>query len=254
MTAVRCVFAAQIPTYPEHPCDMHSHACTEVICYLEGFGYMIQGQKRLHYRAGSVGIYQPGIEHNDVPQSNGFQLCIGVSGCGAKKLPIGIWRVNESIKQCIQNILHELSKTMEDNGQERLDILSGWLVLELHRVIGGKSGKNNYPGHVDTVRKILDSRFNEQIDLQELAGSLYISPDYLRHIFKQELGESPLNYLIRKRLDSACELLSLSDLAVGEIARRVGLENPYYFSRIFRKRLGMTPTRYRKKAKTKTVK
>lgn len=254
MTAVRCVFAAQIPTYTERPCAMHSHACTEIVCYLEGSGYMDQKRKRSYYQPGYAAVYQPGLEHNDIPQSDGSQLCVGVSGCGAKKLTPGMWKIDESIKQCIQNILHEISNTMKQNSQERLDILSGWLVLELHRIIGGKNSRKNSSGHVDTVKKILDSRFNEQIDLQELAGSLYINPDYLRHIFKQELGESPLNYLIRKRLDSACEMLSLSDLAVGKIACRVGLENAYYFSRIFRKRLGMTPTEYRKKTRNKTVK
>lgn len=253
MTAVRCIFAAQTPIDVEHPCRMHSHACTEIICYVEGKGYLNQEKRRLHYQPGDISIYQPGSEHSDTPKSDGFQLCVGVSGCGADKLPAGMWKSDESISRCIQSILQEIKEEIRQSSQERLDILSGWLVLELHRVTGGNNKKNTAADHVEKARRILDSRFNEQIDLQQLAGDLYLNPDYFRHIFKQELGESPLNYLIRKRLDFACELLNLTDLPVGRIAHRVGLDNVYYFSRIFRKRLKMTATEYRRKVRQKRI-
>ncbi|MGE9290587.1 MAG: helix-turn-helix domain-containing protein [Puniceicoccales bacterium] len=48
----------------------------------------------------------------------------------------------------------------------------------------------------------------------------------------------------------ACELLTFTDLPVQEIAARVGLENPYYFSRLFKKRLGKSPSDYRKEKRT----
>jgi AraC family transcriptional activator of pobA len=251
MTSARCIFAAQIPMVLEHPCGMHSHACTEIVYYLDGSGYLTQGEKRLHYEPGFASIYQPGLEHSDTPNSNGTQICIGASGCGAEKLPTGMWAIDEGVTQCIQLILKEMSSPSAKNNQERLDILTGWLVLELRRITGENKAKASGSDYVDKARQILDSQFNEQIDLQELASKLYINPDYLRHIFKQSLGESPLNYLIRKRLDAACELLNFTDLPVGEVAKRIGLDNVYYFSRIFRKRLGLTPSEYRQKARKK---
>ena len=249
MATVKCIFAANIPIKATQPCGMHSHQCTEIVYYQAGHGYLQCNNRKMRYSPGCISIYQPGHEHSDSPHEDGYQICIGVSGCGAEKLPEGMWHVDPDIQRCVSGILSETGDASNKHNQDRLDILCGWLVLELHDFIKTKPTTNQSADHVSKARQILDARFDEQIDLQQLAGDLYISPDYLRHIFKQSIGESPLNYLIRKRLDSACEMLSITDLAIGEIACRVGLDNVYYFSRIFRKKLGVTPSQYRKSAR-----
>ena len=250
MTAVRCVFAAKIQLGPETLSGVHAHACTEIVYYLEGSGELTQKGKRMRYRPGYASIYQPGMEHSDHPDTSGVQICVGVTGCGAKKLSAGVWKTDDSIADCVAKIAFEIQDQPERSDQDRLDILSGWLVLELHRITRGeKTDGDAPPDRANTLKNILDSRFNEQIDLKELAGNLYINPDYLRHVFKQSFGESPLNYLVKRRLDAACELLKLTDMPIGEIARRVGLDNVYYFSRIFRQKIKITPTGYRKKSK-----
>jgi AraC-like DNA-binding protein len=249
MAMVRCVFAMQLNLDKNHSCGEHVHHCTEIIAYLEGTGILLQNGKKNKYRSGMISVYQPNSAHTDVPNSAGVQVCIGVTGCGAEKLPQGIWTTDKSIRDCYSRIIAEMQSPANSNKQERLDILAGWLVLELRRIIQNRVSTPKPTGHADNLKKIIDSRFNETIDFQQLADSLYISPSYLRQIFKQSTGESPLNYLIRRRLDMASELLKITDLPIGEIARRVGLDNAYYFSRIFRKRLGMTPSAYRKQVK-----
>lgn len=251
MATARCVFAAEIKMVVERPCKMHSHACTEIVCYMEGTGQLVQKKQHLHYKPGYASIYQPGLEHSDIPDSAGIQVCVGVTGCGAEKLPSGMFKTDEGLMNCAKQILQEIKKTKGMSNQERLDILAGWLVLELHRIVGAVSDKDIPQDHAIALKRMIDSKYDEIIDLQELAGNLYISPDYLRHIFKQRIGESPLNYLIRRRLDSACELLNITDLPVGEIAHRVGLDNAYYFSRIFHKRIGQSPSKYRQIARKK---
>lgn len=248
MTAVRCVFAAKIQLGPETLSGDHSHACAEIVYYLEGSGELTQKGRRMRYRPGYASIYQPGMEHADHPDTPGVQICVGVTGCGAEKLPTGIFKTDDSIADCVAKIACEIQDNPESSNQDRLDILAGWLVLELARITrGDKPDGNTPPNRANTLKSILDSRFNEQIDLKELAGNLYINPDYLRHVFKQSFGESPLNYLVKRRLDAACELLKQTDMPIGEIARRVGLDNVYYFSRLFRQKIGITPTAYRKK-------
>ena len=251
MATARCVFAAEIKMDVERPCKMHSHACTEIVCYMEGAGRLVQKKQHLRYDAGHVSIYQPGLEHADIPDTSGIQVCVGVTGCGAEKLTSGMFKADESLMNCAEQILKEIKKPKGMSNQERLDILAGWLVLELHRITGAVSEKNAPKDHAIALKKMIDAKYDEIVDLQELAGNLYISPDYLRHIFKQRIGESPLNYLIRRRLDSACELLNITDLPVGEIAHRVGLDNAYYFSRIFHKRIGQSPSEYRQSARKK---
>ncbi len=251
MATARCVFAAEIKMDVERPCKMHSHACTEIVCYMEGTGRLVQKKQHLRYGVGSVSIYQPELEHSDIPETSGIQLCVGVTGCGAEKLPSGMFKADKSVMDCAAQILKEIKKPKGMSNQERLDILAGWLVLELNRIAGSVSDKVVPKDHAIALKKMIDAKYDEIVDLQELAGNLYISPDYLRHIFKQRIGESPLNYLIRRRLDSACELLNITDLPVGEIAHRVGLDNAYYFSRIFHKRIGSTPSEYRQSARKK---
>ncbi len=255
MATARCVFAAEIKTDVKRPCEMHGHACTEIVFYQKGAGRLVQKKQHLRYGSGSVSIYQPGMEHADIPESSGIQICVGVTGCGAEKLPSGMFKVDKSLLNCAAQILQEIKIPKGISNQERLDILAGWLVLELHRISGAVSEKSIPKDHAIALKKMIDARYDEILDLQELAGSLYISPDYLRHIFKQRVGESPLSYLIRKRLDSACELLNITDLPIGDIAHRVGLDNAYYFSRIFHKRIGSTPSEYRqsKRRKIKTA-
>ncbi len=63
-----------------------------------------------------------------------------------------------------------------------------------------------------------------------------------------------MRYLIRKRLESACDLLRLNQETTRRIAARVGIENPYYFSRLFRNRFGLTPTQYRARYASKDLK
>lgn len=245
MATVRCVFAAELHLPGGHRGGSHTHACTEIVYYVTGAGRLVQDTDAFDYRPECVSVYQPTQHHSCTTRGDSTQLCLGINGCGAENLPASLWPVDEPLAATFRQVLTEVRKPPSDATQERLDILAGWVVLELRRLAGGKPCEDDFPEPVRAAREVLDARFDEAIDLQELAGSLYISPDYLRHIFKQCLGESPLNYLIRRRLDSACELLNFTDLPVQEVARRVGLENPYYFSRIFRKKIGMPPSQYR---------
>jgi AraC-like DNA-binding protein len=65
-------------------------------------------------------------------------------------------------------------------------------------------------------------------------------------MFRETFGTSPMHYLIRRRIEHAQELLRITDLPLQEIARRCGIDNPYYFSRLFRKVVGQTASRYRR--------
>jgi YesN/AraC family two-component response regulator len=70
-------------------------------------------------------------------------------------------------------------------------------------------------------------------------------------LFKQETGESPINYLIKIRMEKAKELLVKEELSVKEIANSVGYQDAYHFSKLFKKYTGNSPSDYIKK-KTST--
>ena len=77
---------------------------------------------------------------------------------------------------------------------------------------------------------------------------IHLSADYLNKLFKREVGHSPHEYLVGIRMRKACSLLSsqtLGRLNIKEISDQCGFTDPLYFSRMFRKRLGLSPSRYR---------
>lgn len=87
--------------------------------------------------------------------------------------------------------------------------------------------------------------YAEPITLDSLAEVFNFSAYHLSSLFKEYTGMSPIDYLIRFRLELATELLMTTDASVGEISASVGYKDVYYFSRIFKKRKGESPAHFR---------
>ena len=68
-----------------------------------------------------------------------------------------------------------------------------------------------------------------------------------RMLFQKETGSSPINYFIRLKIQKACQYIELTNLKLNEIALRLGFEEPAYFSRLFTKVMGISPSAYRAK-------
>jgi AraC family transcriptional regulator of arabinose operon len=81
--------------------------------------------------------------------------------------------------------------------------------------------------------------------LDDLASGAGVSAPYFCEAFRKQTGTPPKQFLIQQRLQMACALMHESDLTISQIADRVGYEDPYYFSRLFQKKMGMSPRCYR---------
>ena len=84
-----------------------------------------------------------------------------------------------------------------------------------------------------------------------MSAKVFVSKGYLRRLFKEKYGESPLTYLLRKKLDVAEELLKITDLPVQDIARKIGIDNPFYFSTLFARKKGISPANFRAEYKNR---
>lgn len=91
----------------------------------------------------------------------------------------------------------------------------------------------------------INEHFQSQVTLEELAKHAYVSPYYLSRMFKKELGKNFVDYLNEKRIGRAKALFRDADLKTYEVAEYVGISDAHYFSRLFKKYTGMTPTDYR---------
>lgn len=95
----------------------------------------------------------------------------------------------------------------------------------------------------------MKENYMNSISLDEISKNIHLNPIYFCKIFKEETGDSLINYLIGIRLCKARELLSKGDFTVKEVAAMVGYSDPYYFSKLFKRYYGCSPTKYRNKAK-----
>ncbi len=98
------------------------------------------------------------------------------------------------------------------------------------------------------LRKAIDyiqEHYNEQVTLNEVADNIYVSTFYISRMFKRELGKSFVDYLNDVRIEKSKELLKDVKYKTYEVAEIVGIPDPHYFSKLFKKHSGMTPSEYR---------
>lgn len=96
------------------------------------------------------------------------------------------------------------------------------------------------------IKEYLKHNYSGVCSVEEMALEVHLSPNYLRSLFRESMGQTILEYVTDYRLLKACELLKDKTLRVKEVGRMVGYENESYFSTVFAKKYGVTPNEYRK--------
>ncbi len=100
---------------------------------------------------------------------------------------------------------------------------------------------------VSRAKAYIDENFSQDLFLDDVSRYVNISPYYFSKLFKEEAGENFIEYLTRVRVRYAKELLKNPNLSIKEICVMSGYSDPSYFSRIFRKQEGVTPSEYRER-------
>lgn len=96
----------------------------------------------------------------------------------------------------------------------------------------------------DTL-EYLRQNLHRRLTLDDMARHAQLSKSHFLRLFKEQTGYSPVDYFIHLKLQHACMLLSVTRQTIREISLAVGYEDPYYFSRIFKKVVGVSPSQYR---------
>lgn len=96
------------------------------------------------------------------------------------------------------------------------------------------------------VKQYLEQHYQERISLDLLAEQFYVNKFYMTRIFKQQFGDSIVNYLTQVRITRAKQLLRFTDMSVEKIGQACGLSDVNYFARVFRKVEGTSPGEFRK--------
>jgi AraC family transcriptional regulator of arabinose operon len=100
---------------------------------------------------------------------------------------------------------------------------------------------------VRRATELLLGRLAEPVTLDELAAAVGLSASRLSHLFKEQTGRTPGQFVEAERVARAKQLLALTSRTVAAVAAEVGFENPFYFTLRFKKRVGLSPTDYRRR-------
>lgn len=103
---------------------------------------------------------------------------------------------------------------------------------------------------VRRTTEFIQAHLDQNIGLNELAAIAGLSPFHFARAFKQSVGDPPHRYQTRRRIERACDLLVSGDMPIIDVAAAVGYEAPQTLTRLFRREMGMTPSEYRRDARS----
>lgn len=110
----------------------------------------------------------------------------------------------------------------------------------------------NPPVQQDMVERaihFMQENLEKRITPQEIAQFLGYSYSHFSAVFSKQTGYSPFNYYLRLKIQQACHYLDFTDMKINQVCYKVGIEDPYYFSRLFKSFTGLSPKIYRRQLK-----
>lgn len=122
------------------------------------------------------------------------------------------------------------------------DKIKFWVLSVMERIQEAKRTNKN---PIQKAKDYIQAHLGESITIKLIAQQVYMSPTYFSAYFKEQTGETILDYITKTRLKKATELLETTDLKIYDIAVQLGYQDTKYFSRLFRQWYGYTPSQYR---------
>ena len=133
------------------------------------------------------------------------------------------------------------------NYEELLTILLRRLFIAINRyLLEDHKSNSEIQNKIEKVIHFFNKNYNQTLNIDEIATNLNMSTCYFIRCFKQIVKTTPLHYLLSLRMSNAKSLLSNTNYNIAEVAESVGYDNSLYFSRLFHKHTGFSPTEYRK--------
>jgi len=166
---------------------------------------------------------------------------------------IKLWEQLEKDWHTNIKYLYKSDSTLHENELDDIICLSDFYAttLEWFRYIVSTLKGNTeslFPNIDSRLRSIfyyVNENISKKITLEELADLIYVSKSHLIYLFKEYIGQPPMDYVKKIKIQKAKELLLTTKLPLNKISERIGYDNQSQFSRAFRQDTGMSPTAYR---------
>ncbi|MCW3790295.1 AraC family transcriptional regulator [Paenibacillus sp. LS1] len=122
------------------------------------------------------------------------------------------------------------------------DVLNEALICVDHR-----QNSNESDALFERVSTHIHENYDQSLTVTSLAELYNVNRNRISYVFRRHAGMGPADYILKYRINMAQQMLSASDASVQHIAETVGIADPFYFSRVFKKQNGISPTEYRQK-------
>lgn len=258
----RLVYVSRtLPSDRAYHSILHAHQdLVEILLICGGEGRFLVGETFYEVKAGDLLLYNSGVVHDEFSSAENAisAYCAAIAGL---RLP-GL-RENALTADGVPPLFHagteaedlrllfEMMYRYLQEDRPGCENLCHHLTLALLGRILHITGDAPRRDRVETgtlgrqVQAFIDGHFSEPLTLQDMGKALHVSPYYLSHVFKETSGYSPTQYLLRRRIGEAQNLLISTDLPMAKIAEQVGFETQNYFNLQFSKHVGMPPGKYR---------
>lgn len=243
-------------------CTMHTHSFTELFYVLHGSGIFKIDHYELNVKENDLVIVNPHVSHTESSKdSNPLEyIVIGIDGLSlmtdtadnySKNIPdyniYNYSKYNHEILSYMNSLLYEVEH--KDEYYEAIcENLFEALILNMKRRTKSNlilSPTKDINKECTFVKNYIDIHYSSDLTLDYLASITHMNKYYLIHIFKKFFKTTPIDYLIEKRTSVSKILLETTEYSMNQISQVVGFTSQSYFNQIFKKRVGISPTKYR---------
>lgn len=234
----------------------------EMIFVCQANGHIVIGGNRYSLKKGMLFYIPPGVQLTIEPRTQNPEHYVTVHFSGSRMVldPDGKWKYLESIRTLkqpsaqeitdyipVEELFEKLLDTWNNKGPS-YEFIAGTLLRQLLILISRNNKKQN-KNHaislkIDQIIEYMRQNINKQITLEELSGIAKLSTFYLSRTFKDATGYSIITYFNKMKIDKAKELLIEGNKKVKEVAYELGYTNEFYFSRIFKRIEGLSPSEF----------
>lgn len=165
---------------------------------------------------------------------------------GVFELLVNIRNITKELNPGYENPSFDTAFTVLVGAQE-ISVIQDFLVnvlVECATAVSSVKEQRENP-LVKKIIEYIDQNMSRNYSLEDVAASIGVSPFYVSKLFKEEMGETFINYATDRRLDRTKKLLAETDLSIKEIAGQTGYSDQNYFSRQFKNKFGISPTDFR---------
>lgn len=224
---------------------MHKHNTYEVMCYLEGSGYLATEHVNIPFDKGSIIIVPPGVLHGSVSKE-GFRN-VSVGGDFNNMF---FFNKPTLIRDDANSSGEMLAKLILNNYTSESEYLLSLINTYAYFILKSSELKNPTKKAISQIISQISEGFTDtDFDVTDVLNKSGYAEDYMRSEFKKMTGRAPVAYLNELRLRHAAKLLEIysANISISELSYACGFSDPVYFSKKFKDFTGISPLNYQKK-------